>query len=262
MPPSPPLPSLPGLAGGPAERLVTDAFEQLPGRPGAAIALCCEHASHRVPAPWAAAAGDAPALHTHWALDIGARPLVFALAQRLGAPATLARFSRLVIDANRPLRHPDLIRAEVEGHALSFNQGVDDEDRRQRALQLYLPYHAAVDRMLAEAWPKLLFSVHTYTPLYLGQPRAVQLGVLTDAHEPLAERFAGLLAPLGLDTRINEPWSGKLGLAYSPERHARAHGIPCLELEVRDDLLRADAQIEALADGLADALRTLVAGLP
>jgi predicted N-formylglutamate amidohydrolase len=35
---------------------------------------------------------------------------------------------------------------------------------------------------------------------------------------------------------MNEPYSGKLGLMYSVDRHAKKHGRRPIELEVRQDL--------------------------
>ena len=235
-----------------------DAWEAISAPPGAAVALCCEHASARIPPPWTTTAADAPWLQTHWSLDLGARALTIDLAARMGAPAVLARFNRLLCDANRPEHAADLCRAEVEGHVLSFNRGVDAAERERRLARFHRPYHGRIDRMLADGQPGLLFSVHTYTPRYLDQVRQVQLGVLFDLHDELGAHFAELLRPTGLQVEENAPWSGKKGLAYSPDRHGRAAGIPYLELEVRNDLLASAAAVSRIGATVAQALHSLV----
>ncbi len=245
-------------APAPAALPSTDAVEAVPGPAGAPVLLCCEHASARVPAPWSVHPEDAPWMATHWAIDLGARALTLDLAARLGAPALLARFSRLLCDANRPPAAPDLARAEVEGHRLHLNRGIDAAERARRVARFHTPYHAALDAQLAPDPPQLLFSVHTFTPRYLDEVRTVQLGVLFDLHDALGARFAALLAPAGLETACNAPWSGKAGLAYSPDRHGRAAGVPYLELEVRNDLLATPDQVARIGTVVADALRALL----
>ena len=226
------------------------------GRGG--VALSCEHASNRLP-PWLqASAADAPWMQTHWAVDLGAAAVTLQLSRILDAPAILAGFSRLVCDANRSPGDPTWIREEVEGHRLSFNADVDVAERQRRARALYAPYHAALDQLLVDRlarWQRtLLFSVHTFTPNYQGEVREMEMGVLFDLHDDLAEGFAEGLRGAGYRTELNAPWSGRDGLAYSPDRHGRAHRLPYLEIEVRQDLLRDPAGVQRAAEALAEQL--------
>lgn len=225
------------------------------------VVLTCEHASAELPAWLQASPADRDWMRTHWAVDLGGAALTRALAARLDAPAVLARASRLVCDCNRSPGSPTWIRETVEGHALSFNQGVGAEERQRRARALYAPYHHAIDSLLvdrlARRQPSFLFSVHTFTPDYEGELREMEAGVLFDLHDELGEAFADGLNRAGLETAINAPWSGKAGLAYSPDRHGRAHHLPYLEIEVRNDLLSSAAQVDRIAGLLADQLRAV-----
>ena len=233
------------------------------------IALLCEHASALLPQDCGASAADQRWLRTHWGVDLGAAPLTAALSRLLDAPAWLGGVSRLLCDLNRPADHPDLARATVEGEHLALNAGVNGPDglaqRTARVAAWHTPFHAAVDAGLAErrAQLRLLLSVHTFTPLYLGQPRRMGMGVLFDTHDALATRFAEALrvqeaaVAEGVEVVENEPWSGKDGLIYSPARHGNRHALPYLELEVRQDLLDDDDQVERIAARVAAALRTL-----
>ncbi len=222
------------------------------------LVLLCEHASNAVPERLAPSRSDQPWLETHWAWDPGAAALPRALASQRDAPAVLGDVSRLVCDLNRPPGDPTWLRTEVEGYRLSFNAAVDAAERARRVAEHWLPYHAAADAVLAVRTARghrpLVFSIHTFAPVYLGQRRAVELGVLFDADERLAEALRSRLAEGGYDARLNEPWSGRKGLIYSPDRHARAHRLPCLEVEVRNDLLGTPDAVVSLARLLAESL--------
>ena len=104
-------------------------------------------------------------------------------------------------------------------------------------------------------------AIHSFTPVYLGQSRPMEVGVLFDAYHEAAWRLEGALAEAGFATALNAPYSGMDGLIYSARRHGRAHGLVYLELEVRQDLIDTPARAAAVAERLAPALHTLQVGL-
>jgi predicted N-formylglutamate amidohydrolase len=218
-----------------------DAVERLEATADAPpILVTCEHASAGLPAPWDWPNEDRWLVATHWAYDIGAADLARALARAVGGPAVLSRFSRLLIDPNRPLDAPTLVRAEAEGRPVMLNAGLSSEDRARR-LEYWSAYHEELERAALECTAPVLFAVHTFTPSYPGEARdQIEVGVLFDLEEELAERLRAHLASFGLLTHLNAPYSGKKGLIYAVDRHARAHGRRALEIEVRQDLA-ADA---------------------
>lgn len=242
----------------PAEAIAQQAVARVPGA-GGPLLLTCEHASARVPSPLAAGPQDEPWLGTHWAVDLGAARVTRELARITASPALLARFSRLVCDANRAPDAEDLIVTRVEGHALSFNRGLDPAQRQQRLARWYEPYHQAVDQELLH-WPgpgrgPTLLSVHSFTPVFNGQQRPMELGVLFDhGHPALAARLLQQLKAAGFSTVANEPYSGYEGLIHSAWRHGRKHRVPYLELEIRQDLINTAASAERLARQVAAAL--------
>ena len=117
-------------------------------------------------------------------------------------------------------------------------------------------YHAAIDDALWSDTAPVLLSIHTFTPLYEGSRRSVEVGVLFDEEELLAERVRAALARDGFHALLNEPYSGKLGLIYSADRHARRHGRRALELELRQDL----ASDEAARARVVSVLSAVLAG--
>ncbi|MDP6947071.1 MAG: N-formylglutamate amidohydrolase, partial [Myxococcota bacterium] len=214
-----------------------------------------------VPSPLHASPEDQAWLDTHWGWDIGAEALTRELVERKSCVALLGRFSRLVCDANRAPDDPTLIRREVEGHVLSFNRGIDDAEVARRIARYHAPYHELVDSCLAERVARggdvVLFSVHSFTPVFAGQRREMEMGVLFDRYEAIAHRFASHLRDVGFRTALNAPYSGKDGMMYAMHRHGQTHGVAYLELEVRQDLLQEPAAIRDVADRVCAALTAL-----
>ena len=97
-------------------------------------------------------------------------------------------------------------------------------------------YHAAIDHALGSDPARLILSIHSFTPLYEGTPRAVELGVLFDEETELAETLHAAFVEAGFAAMLNEPYSGRFVLMYAVDRHAKQHGRRALELEVRQDL--------------------------
>jgi predicted N-formylglutamate amidohydrolase len=203
--------------------------------PRPAAVVTCEHASERLPDGWQWPETDARLVGTHWAYDLGAAELARELAAALGSVCVLAGFSRLLADPNRPEDSPDLFRQQADGRTVGLNAEIDAHERSRRLIP-WRAYHEAVDREVGAARAPIVFSMHTFTPLYEGTPRTVEIGVLFDEEEALAMALREALVTAGFDVAMNEPYSGKLGLMYSVDRHARRHGRRPIELEVRQDL--------------------------
>ena len=217
----------------------------------------CEHATRRLP-EWQAEPADQPLIDDHWGWDVGAADLTRALARACGSGALLSRFSRLVCDPNRAPDEPSFVVREIGGRALSWNRAVDDAERARRRARYFDPYHEAIDRALAArvaAGPPVhLCSIHSFTPVYDGRARPMEVGVLFDAHETHARRVSGALAREGFAVAENEPYSGYAGLIYAARRHGRAHGVVYLELEVRNDLIATPELARIVARRIARAL--------
>lgn len=216
----------------------------------APVVLTCEHATEFLPEPWTWPAADRRLLGTHWSHDVGIADLVRLLAERSGWPAVLCGFSRLLVDPNRAVDQENLFRTEADGEPIVFNAELSDDERRRR-LAYYDGYHAAVDQLVAESPDATVFSLHSFTPLYEGQPRSMEVGVLFNRDEAPARRLAARLVDAGFVTALNEPWSGREGLIYAAERHAERHGRVALEIEVRQDIVLVPEARDRLAAELA-----------
>ena len=220
---------------------VHDAYETWSPAPHeratAPVVLTCEHATQRMPEGYAWLDEDRHLHGTHWAFDLGARALTLRLAEHVGAPAVLSRFSRLLVDPNRSLDSDTLFRTEAEGRPVHLNQGLPEAERERRLERFYHPYHRAVSRTVRETvTAPVVFAVHTFTPLYEGHARDMEVAVLFDKADDLAIRLGRDMEAAGLKVAYNDPYSGKAGMMYAVERHALEFGREAVELEVRQDL--------------------------
>ena len=213
--------------------LPADACEVVAAPGPSALVLSCEHASVRLPDGWSWPAEDRWLLEQHWSHDIGAAALTREIARAAAAPAVLAGFSRLLVDPNRPLDSDTLFRAHADDRPVHLNRHVDADDRKRREAYWH-GYHQQVAAMAAGPGAEVIFAVHSFTPSYEGAARSFEIGVLFDEEEALATELAAALSPFA-STRLNEPYSGKEGLIYAADRHAREHGLRAIEIEVRQD---------------------------
>ncbi len=229
-----------------------------PDRAAGPFLFTCEHASNRTPGV-TPSEPDAALLGDHWGWDIGAADVTEALVALTDGVAVLSDFSRLLVDPNRPPDSPTLVVARCDGQDVSFNRGLDAATVGARVARLHQPYHAAIDatarRRLARG-PVRLVSVHSFTPVWQDAPRWMEIGVLFDDHEPGAERLVVALGLLGFAVARNAPYSGREGLMYAVDRHGRALGVPCVELEIRQDLVSTPERARAVAEQIARALPT------
>lgn len=228
------------------------AVEVIPG--DGPVVLTCEHASVELPSPWAWPPADRWLVGTHWSYDPGAAELTRLLAERAGWPAVLSRFSRLLVDPNRAPGDPTLFRAQAEDRVIHLNAGLSERERGRRMERFYEPYHRAAGELVAGSSAAVVCGIHSFTPVYEGRRRDLQVGVLFNDDEDLARAVALDLLQAGYHVRLNEPWSGRDGLIYAPERHARAGDRLAIEIEVRQDLAADPDWLDLFADALRAAL--------
>jgi predicted N-formylglutamate amidohydrolase len=210
------------------------------------ILILCDHASNAVPAD--IDLGIDPALlDRHIAIDIGAGAVSEAMAAALGAPAILATVSRLVIDLNREADSPGLIPLLSDGHAIPGN---DIDDPSGRIARFHAPYHAAIAAAIRARRPRLLVSVHSFTPRleqHDGPPRPWEVGILYNRDARAARLAIHAFTAAGVVTGDNQPYSGRL-LNATMNRHAEANGIPYIGIELRNDLIADPAGVARWAE--------------
>lgn len=221
--------------------------------------LVCDHAGRRIPRRLGRLGVSEQALETHIAWDIGAADTARLLATRLDALLVTQTYSRLVIDANRPLESPESIVTQGEATPVPGNEALGDAEREQRAREIFHPYHdrirTTLDQREREGRAAILVSMHSYTPVFRDHARAWHAGVLYN-REP---RFAHLvLAELRRDPQLvvgeNEPYAASDATDYTIVVHGEQRGLHYVEIELRQDfLVEADTRRE-WAERVANAL--------
>ncbi len=231
----------------------------------AAFFLICEHASNRIPASLANLGLGPEVLQSHVAWDPGAAEVAKAMAVTLDAPLILQRFSRLVYDCNRPPDSPSAMPAKSEIYDIPGNQALTGIARASRIAALYTPFHSAIEQHLDQAikqeHPPVIITVHSFTPVFHGRPRAVQLGLLHDRDDRLARVMLGLSDDRDGDIRLNQPYAPTDGVMHMIQRHALPRDLPNVMIEIRNDLIHEEKGQRRLAASLAGLVTKAVAHL-
>jgi predicted N-formylglutamate amidohydrolase len=223
--------------------------------------LVCEHASRMIPAALDGLGLSPEARVSHAAWDIGARDLAIELMAELDAPLVAARISRLVYDCNRPPEAPDACPAQSERFAIPGNAGLTVAARARRVAEVYQPFTAALAATLdRHPGQPALITLHSFTPVYHGRRRTVELGVLHDADDRLARAVLGLARErTPLITEMNQPYSASDGVTHTLRTHAGPRGLANVMIELRNDLIDTPEGVARIAALLAPVLRRAIA---
>ena len=228
------------------------------------VVLACEHAGHRIPKSLSRLGLAQSDLTRHIAWDIGAEAVARGLSERLGAPLVLHRYSRLVYDCNRPPDALDAIPAVSELTPIPGNRRLTPNAKLSRIEAIYRPFHSALaallDRRAVRSISSILVTVHSFTPVYKGMKRSLDLGILHD-HD---RRFADILLRLltrGKDIIVkrNEPYGPEDGVCHTLNLHGGVRGLLHAMIEIRNDLVAHSAGAKEWSDRLANVLRRAIA---
>lgn len=212
------------------------------------ILIVSDHASNHVPDD--IDLNIAPVLLTnHIAIDIGVAEIGKMIVE--AEPRFVAYHcgvSRLVIDCNRDPDAAGLIPHISDGHVIAGNYPTDFH-RALRISRFHQPYHAGLERLIAEMQPAFIVSLHSFTPHLHEHPdteRPWQIACLYNEDDRAARIAIPLFEARGLVTGDQQPYSGKL-LNYTMDRHAEGK-IPYLGLEIRQNEISDASGQAAYAD--------------
>lgn len=235
-------------------------YRVIEGTPSSDYIVICDHAGNRIPRLLGNLGVAEGELDRHIAWDIGASEVAEELARELGAWAVFQPYSRLVIDCNRPLTSSESVVQESDGTVIPGNLAMTPELSQLRAQCIFEPYHARIRRELDERGARgrtsFLIFLHTFTPVLSGSARAWHIGVLHHRDKRLA---APLLRALRSEPDLvvgdNEPYAASEATDYGLIEHGERRGLPCVELELRQDLLTSSQGRAAWARRLSRLLR-------
>ncbi|KRP96526.1 N-formylglutamate amidohydrolase [Bradyrhizobium yuanmingense] len=202
----------------------------------------------------------------HIAWDIGIAGVAERLAEMLDAHLIAQRYSRLVIDCNRPPGVASSIPVISEATAIPGNEDLSAAAKEMRRREIFDPYHgrigAAIDARIRAGRPTALVALHSFTPVYYGEPRPWHIGTLyhRDTVLPLL-MLQHLRAESALVVGDNQPYAVSDITDYTIPIHGEARGLVNTGIEIRQDLIADEGGQQQWAERLARILREIEAAL-
>src|ERR1700742_2776555 len=181
-------------------------------------------------------------LKRHIGWDIGIAGVAEALSDHLDAHLIAQRYSRLVIDCNRPIGAASSIPAFSEATTISGNEALSREDADARQHEIFDPYHVRIDQViharLREKRPTVLVSLHSFTPVYAGVARPWHIAALYQRDTILPPLLLQALRAEGdLVVGDNEPYAVNDATDYTIPVHGEVRGLVNSGIEIRQDLI-------------------------
>jgi predicted N-formylglutamate amidohydrolase len=195
-------------------------------------------------------------LTRHIAWDVGIAGVADALSKDLDAHLIAQRYSRLVIDCNRPPQAPSSIPRISEATVIQGNADLADAAAATRRRAIFDPYHRriaeTIERRLRDGVSTVLVSLHSFTPVYAGIARPWHIGTLYHRDTILPPRLLKLLRQEpDLVVGDNEPYAVSDDTDYTIPVHGEARGLMNTGIEIRQDLIADPAGQKKWADRLA-----------
>src|SRR6202035_816173 len=139
--------------------------------------ITCEHGGNRIPARYRRLfRGQRALLDSHRGYDPGSLVMAKALARACRAPLVASTVSRLLIDLNRSIGHPQLFSA--------VTRAAPAQIRAQIVEQYYRPHRMQVERLVGQAVSRghrvIHISSHSFTAELDGRVRGADVGLLYD----------------------------------------------------------------------------------
>ena len=165
--------------------------------------LTADHAGRAIPKALGDLGVSAAEMERHIAWDIGIAGVTERLSALLDATAVLQTYSRLVIDCNRDPSWPTAMPDISEFTPIPGNHGLTAEAKADRVAAIFTPYHDRIRTLLdARAHRRtVLVAMHSFTPSFKGENRAMQVGMLYNKDARLARILLDLLQARGRSRR-------------------------------------------------------------
>jgi predicted N-formylglutamate amidohydrolase len=222
------------------------------------LIITCEHAGNQVPECYNHLFSDIKdVLQSHRGWDPGAAEIAKFLAAEFNVPLFICETTRLLIEPNRSLDNHQLYS--------EYSKTLFETDHDLILQQYYLPHRTGVEHLISKlSKPVLHLSIHSFTPVWNGTAREVDVGLLFDpAREHESDFCSALRAKLkdglpGLNIRMNEPYKGTDdGFTTYLRTRFEDHEYLGIELEVNQKYI-GTAQWEVISVGLKEALLKLL----
>ena len=239
--------------------LAHDTYEILPGRSTNSVLVTVEHAGVRVPEHLGGMGIPEDELLRHIGWDIGTEGVARKVNDRMNLVTILGRYSRLVVDLNRPESAGDIVLETSDTTMIPANRNLCSEIRQERILAYHRPFHDAVSDLIANLKPVAALSIHSFTPVLRSNRiwRPWHCGILFDGAESLARSCLAYLNGIeGLAVGENEPYKANQRGADKIPLHTEYKGIPTILIEIRNDLVRTQTGQHRWSEVISGMLRS------
>jgi predicted N-formylglutamate amidohydrolase len=218
--------------------------------------LTCDHYGRLIPKMLGDLGLSESELTRHIAWDIGIAGVAKLLAEQLDAHLVVQRYSRLVIDCNRPPHAASSIPRISEATTIPGNEGLSGEATAIRRREIFDPYHRRIDAIIDQRQrdnrPTVLIALHSFTPVYAGIARPWHIGALYHRDKTLPPLLLKLLrGEADLVVGDNEPYAVSDETDYTIPVHGEARGLINTGIEIRQDLIGDQAGQRQWAERLA-----------
>lgn len=211
------------------------------------LILTCEHATNLLPSSYHSLfKNEQDLLNTHEGFDIGAFE-VYKSLQNLAHYSLHYPWSRLLIEINRSLHHPNLFSI--------ISKKMDKAEKNRIITNYYEPYRNQIQQKIKESIDRgeqvLHLSIHSFTPILNGYVRETDLGILYDprrnAEKDWVENFRKELSlQFGqFRIRMNYPYLGKADGFTTSLRTKFTRQYLGIELEINQKLFKNLDETEA-----------------
>ena len=223
---------------------------------GSPFLFTCDHYGRIIPRALGDLGLPSSELTRHIAWDIGIAGVADALSKHLDAHLIAQRYSRLVIDCNRPPQAPSSIPRISEATVIPGNEGLAEQAAAARRRAIFDPYHRRIAEVIEQRQrdgvATVLVSLHSFTPVYAGIARPWHIGTLYHRDTKLAPLLLKLLRrETDLVVGDNEPYAVSDDTDYTIPVHGEARGLMNTGIEIRQDLIAEQVGQLAWADRLA-----------
>ena len=221
-----------------------------------AFLFACDHYGRAIPRALGDLGVSASELERHIAWDIGIAGVAERLSNAMNAHLIAQRYSRLVIDCNRPPGVASSIPMISEATTIPGNEGLALEAAEIRRHEIFDPYHRRIDDIidarLHRGQPTVLVALHSFTPVYAGIARPWHIGTLYHRDRTLPPLMLQHLRAEGdLVVGDNEPYAVSDQTDYTIPLHGEMRGLINSGIEIRQDLIGDQAGQKQWADRLA-----------
>ncbi len=187
------------------------------------LIITCEHGGNAIPRPYRDLfKGRRNLLDSHSGYDLGALAMARRMAKRFGAPLFAATRSRLLVDLNRSIGHPNLFSTITRTLAATEKEDI--------LRKYYTPHRDPIQKSVSESICSgravLHIAVHSFTPVLMGRSRNMDVGLLYDPAR-----------------------HGERGFCRTWKREIQARSPECS--------VRCNAPYKGVSDGLATFFRNL-----